>query len=252
MQHKRLILFMTVIGLMIAVGSVSVSYAQGQKATVIAYGDIVTGTITNEAAEVNYRFTGAEGDVIILQVTRYYGADSSAPTLDEPLLILTDPAGHSTEADGYGSAFLAVKLEITGDYGVVVSRADPASVGNFQLALYHPQTLLTSTPIQATINNDQTQYYWINMTDELRLSYHRTDGTFSPEITIITPGEFGLNTVGAIYGGLVEAGTLDVRIPSDGLYFVRVAESLYDFNFDPVTAEYTLEVVVRKGLPMSN
>ncbi|MBZ0317422.1 MAG: hypothetical protein K8L91_13460 [Anaerolineae bacterium] len=252
MQQKRLLLFVALIGLMIGVGTVTSSYAQGQKATVIAYGDIVTGTITDEAAEVNYRFTGAEGDVIILQVTRYYGADSSAPTLDEPLLILTDPAGHSTQADGYGSAFLALKLPITGDYGVVVSRADPASVGNFQLALYKPETLLPSSPMQATINNEQTQYYWINSTDELRLSYHRTDGTFSPEITIITPGEFGLNTVGAIYGGLVEAGTLDIRIPSDGLYFVRVEESLYDFNFDPVTAEYTLEVVVRKGLPISN
>lgn len=252
MQQKGLILFMTVIGLMIAIGSVSISYAQGEKATVIAYGDIVTGTITDEAAEVNFRFTGSEGDVIILQVTRYYGADSSAPTLDEPLLILTDPTGLSTQADGYGSAFMALKLTISGDYGVVVSRANPASVGNFQLALYHPETLLPSTPIQATINNTETRYYWINSTDELRLSYHRTDGTFSPEITIITPGEFGLNTVGAIYGSLVEAATLDIRLPTDGLYFVRLTESLYDFNFDPVTADYTLEVVVRKGLPISN
>lgn len=229
--------------------------AQGAKATVINYGDIVTGTITNDVYQVDYRFTGSAGDVIIAQLGRYYGDDSSAPTLDQPMLILTDPSGTTSQIDGYGTAVLALQLTTDGEHLLTATRTDGAtgtSVGAFQLALYKPEELVTTVPVTASITNEQTVFYWISATDELRLSYQRTEGTFAPEVAIVTPSDYGLVTVGLFSGNLVESASLDIRLPSTGLYFVRLTEGLLDFNFEPVEAEYTLELIVRKGLPITN
>lgn len=231
----------------------TITHGQGAKTAAIVYGESVAGELTNEAYEMQYRFAGTAGDVIIAQVERDYDNDTAPTTLDRPLLTLSDATGQLAQVDGFGTAVIAYQLAATMDYFLTVSRVDGAtgtSVGAFKLSLFNPTELLPAMPVEGVITNEDTTYYWINTEDEVRLSYTRTDGLFGPEIAVLTAGEAGLQTVALLSGSAVDAGTLDLRIPpGDSLYFVRLQESLMDFNFEPVDAEYTLTLVVQKGVP---
>src|SRR5438105_7489140 len=107
--------------LLIALLLISTSFAvSAQGGSAIAYGQTVTGKITNDNSRVIFTFQGHKGDVIDVSLTRTDG------TLD-PVLILADAQNNliamndETDADA-SAAIVSQQLPADGAYFLIVTR----------------------------------------------------------------------------------------------------------------------------------
>ncbi len=110
--------------------------ALAQGGGTIAYGQVVTGEITQDAPEVRYTFTGAAGDVVVIRM------NATQPGLDSYLELL-GPDGQSlqTNDDSGGSLNSLLgpfRLPASGTYTVIATRFmrdQGSSSGPFELSL---------------------------------------------------------------------------------------------------------------------
>jgi hypothetical protein len=168
--------------------------------------------------------------------------------LNNPAIILRDPAGQDlVRYDGFGSTVIVWQLPEDGVYTVVATRTDDSSgtsVGEFTLTLTVAAELTLATPISGSISNNATQYFVYRGADPFVFEFTRS-GDFAPEFTVntidtdITPGT--LDMVAVMGGRLATRGAIG-DIPGETVYVIRITEALFDFYFEDVTANYTLQL----------
>ena len=222
------------------------AFAQGD-ATQLSYGDVVTGEISNQSFEVPYVFTGAEGDVVLIEMTP---ADTSV--FYSPSIILLDadfnPIG---SVDGYEVATLAVQLPADGEYNLLATRTDGRAgdgEGEYTLSLLKPPAITADEAITGTIGNEETHYYIIDLSSPATLVYEHVGGDFYPAITIneivnYYDNYLDLTEVAAIEGKLITSASVSLQMGAEAtspLYVVTVAEGLWDWNYEPVSGDYSL------------
>lgn len=220
-------------------------FAQGD-ATQLSYGDVVTGEISNQSFEVPYMFSGASGDVILIEMRP---VDTSV--FYTPSVILLDADFNAiASVDGYDIATLAVQLPADGDYNLLATRTDGRAgdgEGEYTLSILQPPALSAGEVVSATIGNEETQYYTLDLTTPVTLVYEHVGGTFYPAITINEITNYDnyveLTQAATIEGTLITNASVGLQMGAEAtspLYVVTVAEGLWDWNYEPVTADYTL------------
>lgn len=237
--------FLISICLILLMTIVTITQAQGD--TPIEYGQTLTGEITNRNFEVPYVFSGAEGDVIVVEMA----AVDRGGDLDRPDIILLDGEGElladTSESYSFGEILLATILPADGEYIILATRADGRageSVGEYTLRLLKPPVLNVGEPIEDTAINTTSNFYTvISDGSALAIAYDKSAGEFFPQVSINRINEeYGLSDVVSMSGEEFEKG--QIYLPAgEGVYIITVSEAAFDFNFEDVQADYTLELV---------
>lgn len=213
----------------------------------IEVGQVVVGELTTDVFELTYTFAGEEGQVVVIT------ADPVDPLgdLNDTILKLRDASGtvlvDTTEAFSFGSSILAVQLPATGTYTVTVTRengAEGTSVGEFNLVVTSAAPITVDSPVTNSISSEgHDQYYVVNGDADFSLSYTKSAGDFFPDVVVYTidTTDGSLDEAGILSGNTFSIGTLGY-FTANTLYVVTVRERLFDFNFDEVTADYTLTI----------
>jgi hypothetical protein len=201
----------------------------------------VTGEITNESFAQDYVYKGTAGEVLVITLAPV----DILSDYDQPALLVTDESGRELiNDDSFGTLTIALELEEDGIYTITATRYDGAtglSVGEYTLTLTKPQEMALGDTVEGRIDNESTQYYMYRGEDDFILVYNR-DGSFAPQVSLITIGDNGiLNEVGFMGGDLVTAAAIGI-IPGETIYLIRLAPALFSFSFDTQVSDYTLEV----------
>lgn len=237
---RRLPAIALVLALVIAGGRVAVR-AQGNA---LQYGDVVDGEITNEAFEVEYTFTGSANDVVIIRMW----SEGFENTLSLPALALATAEnqllGSTTDHNSILDATLVATLPADGDYKILATRVDGSAsqtVGTFKLSVLKPEALTPGQPVTGSISSEDVAFYRVEAEGPFVLTYQRTGGTFSPEVSVNTVSDIGEAESQALLSGtIVRAGSLDIDPGGPGQFIVVLQQALWDFNFEVVSAEYSL------------
>lgn len=231
--------------LMIGLLSLTLAPLFAQDDDMIAYGDTVSGEVTNANFEVPFRFEGAAGDVIVVEMTDPEGilGEFSSPAI---LLLGTDGLLLGSVSTSFsGEVSLVARLPSDGVYTLLASRTDGRSgtgVGAFNLTLILPEVLTLGSEAKGSLTDDDTRYYAYVPDGAFELRYRKTGGDFSPtvQVNLINSGE--LQPVAILEGKGLSGGSLIVEPSSGALYIITLSEALFDFNFQTVTADFTLAV----------
>ena len=224
---------------------------QGDKQTNLVYGDVVLGTITDDAPQVRYRFEGAAGDVVAIEML---SADRSLSNpLSEPVLILLDEQGvemQSTQPDfPVDDTLLIAELLTDGMYTIIATRDEDVerkSVGAFELRLKHVDMLEVGAVRTVTSSNEQSGVYYAVQGDEaFQVVYERLAGAFWPEVSvyILTGENSGYDPLALASGrGLkqVALGTFEPGMT----YVVMIREAPFDYYGEVVDVEFDLWIEV--------
>lgn len=236
---KRWFMLMAVVLTLAMAGS---ALAQGDN-TPLAYGETVEGEVSDAQFEIPYQFTGAEGDVIHARMV----VDDSGEFY-EPSLILLD-ADNSVVAsyDGWYEAILLTPLPADGEYTLLASRVGGRTgtdAGNYTLTLDLLSGVTTGEPLTGEMSNEDVVLYAVPADVPFTLEFERVSGDFAPELTVNVLGEFGeFEVIGALYGQTIRKLSIDVEPDAEravDFYVIQLAQSQWDWNYEPVTVEYTL------------
>jgi hypothetical protein len=228
------------LALVIAGGSVAV-FAQGGT---LQYGDVVDGEITNEAFEIEYSFTGSANDLVIVRM--WTEGFENVLTLPALALATSDNQVLGTTADHTSimDATLVATLPADGDYKILATRLDGSAgqtVGTFKLSVFKPEVLTPGQSVTGSISSEDTAFYLVEAEGPFVLAYQRTGGTFSPEVSVNAVSDIGeAESRGLLGGTFVRAGSLEIDPGGSGQFIVTLQEALWDFNFEPISAEYSL------------
>jgi hypothetical protein len=98
--------------------------------------------------------------------------------------------------------------------------------------------------VEGSLTNEEMNYYIVETTGSFKVFYEKTGGTFYPGISMERIGsDRTLEEVALMEGEGLVAGMLGMEAGSSfaaTTYVVVVKQRLWDFNFDTVSAEYTL------------
>ena len=161
----------------------------------IAYGETVEGTITDTDSEQPWRFTGAAGDIVLIDMVA-----SESSQLD-PLLTLLDSSGNTLTSDDDGGIGLNARLgpyilPAGGEYTIQASHY--SGTGHYTL---HLQTLNTvprlrqGKPLQGHLDNaTPIEYYQIQAEGDapelVRLDVVSDTGTLNYPLQVYAPSGY--------------------------------------------------------------
>lgn len=242
-MFKR-ILLVTSLFSMLLLGALTVNAQDGGA---IAYGDTVQGEISNTAFEVEYKFEGTEGDLIVAIMA---DVDGVLGDFEAPGIILLGPDNAiitSVEESFTNQAILPAKLPSTGSYTLIATREGGRageSVGSYNLTLIQP-TLIEGT-VEGSVSSEGVAFYALETDQSFTLDYQKTGGEFNPRVQVSVIGEDGrLDEIGSLEGARVDSGSIGIAAGLEVSYFITLDEALFDFNFDEVTANFTLTATER-------
>lgn len=217
-------------------------HSQAQDGSTIQYGDTVSGEITNQSFEVAYTFTGAANDAVIIRMIPV----ETFGDLTTPAVMLLDSNNAVLGlVETYGDVTFAAVLPADGDYTILATRMDGRggdAVGEYSLSLINPSTLVLGKTVGGSLTSEEVNFYVIRDLTEFNLALELS-GDFHPELTINTLSEGSLSDEVSLYGSKMAGGSIhfrDTEAFGATVYVVKLEEALFDFNFDLVTAEYTL------------
>jgi hypothetical protein len=183
--------FFLLLSLLMLIGFYHPATAQ----SAIGFGQTVTGRIANDAFRILYAFTGRQGDIIDITVTRTDG------NLD-PILILTDDHNNliARDDDGgssYNAALISQPLPHDGTYFLIVSRFGQErglTVGAYSLTLSRvgitggqETALQYGDSVVGQLNGEQFQQVFIFQAkrgDIIRASLQRIAGDLDPYLML--------------------------------------------------------------------
>ena len=240
-MFKRTLTFVFIIVMLLAFAGV-----QAQDA--IEYGQSVSAEMTASDYEFRYTFSGNAGDVVIIRMdpVDIFG------DLDNPVLLLLGEAGlivDTNDSFSFGDALLAAELSAGGEYTVVATREDGIagdSVGEFTVEMVLAEELTADKALSGTATSDERpQYYIVNSSDAFGVRYEKKGGDLATQINVNTldADSGGLNEIAVMSGSDLEVGLLGI-FDSGSVYIVTVGEAPFDFNFDTVTADFELSLVI--------
>lgn len=240
----------TLVTLLLLILSLFVTAVSAQDGT-LAYGDVAEGEITSQKFEYEYSFEAKSGDVVILIMA----AVDIFGDLDSPLIDLLDSqnnlVGSTANQFSFNTATLAIEIPADGTYLAIATRQDGRSgdsVGAFTFSLLNPPVIAAGTPVTGSVSseNEQVNYYVVKNDSPFSIFYTKTAGDYFPElkISLIDTTNSGLKPVGFLSGEAMTVGAVG-NFAADTAYVVTVGspDAYYFFAFDPVTADYQVELV---------
>lgn len=245
---KRIALLSLALALIAAVLVVpgGTTHAQGGE---LEYGVTVQGELTAEAFEVTYTFSGTAGDIVVAEMGRL-DFDSD---IDEPAVQILDANGALLGlSEGFGTTRTVVILPADGVYTVVATRTDGIggeSVGPYLLTLYRAPVLQPGESFSDTTTSAEVDFYAINTAGLVNLNFNITGGDFRPAVTVSAIDSGEITDVFEVYGERLQGGTFTLQVFSGETLVVAVEEALFDFNFEPVTAEYSIGITASDAPP---
>lgn len=232
--------------------------ARAQTPLLIAPGETVQDTITNETYEIQYQFSGQAGDVYVFVM--HGGEIDAGRGLYQPALILQNPQNAVIASTfdqfqmfgAYGGAYLAVELPIDGLYTLVATREGGAAGGTsgaFTLSMIAPIRLQPGVPTSGAVQFGRDwDFYYYGGQDNFSVRYTRAGGDYWPEVAVHTSVNGNLTGVGYLLGDRMTRGQMGIFAGGDG-YFITVGAltSIYQTNNlyqEGARANYQIEVIV--------
>jgi hypothetical protein len=241
---------------LLALGGLATAFAQ-EEATEIAYGDVVDGEITNNEFEVNYVFSGAEGDIVLIEMFPEPG------TYDvDPKLQLKDDDGDVLfENDDflYPSSVIVAELRDDGEYTITATRyngEDGTSEGNYvlRLTLVEPISVgdTIDTQIFAVSDSEESampEFVILYSEDDVTVSVNMTasEGEIFPSLRMSTPDPDaygGYTTLVDFNPGVpIYNLSFNVELQDEQIYIIYagLAYASFSFDADPVDVSITVE-----------
>ncbi len=230
---------------------------RAQTPLLIAPGETVQDTITNEASAIHYQFSGQVGDVYVFVM---HGLDIGAGRgLYQPALMVRNPQNEVIASTldqfqmfgAYGGAYLAIALPLDGLYTLVATREGGAAggtTGAFTLSMLIPIHLQPGVPASGTVQFGRDwDFYYYNGQNNFSVRYAHTGGDYWPEVAVHTSANGSLTGVGYLLGDRVTQGQMGIFTGGEG-YFITVGAltSIYQTNNlypEGVSANYWIEVI---------
>ncbi len=224
--------FFSLVMSLLVLAFVMIAPSLAQNST-LTYGDTVTGEITNENYEVPYTFEGAEGDVIVVEMTMLEeGLD--------PFLQLKNAEGEIISFNddggiGLNSVMGPFVIPADGTYTIVATRymqADGGSAGSFELTLNRTEitTIALNEQVTVTLDAENTRVAFM-YSNEGENILHLMGTTTLPEdsipqmhIEVTDEGGNGLTS-----GYLDQQGNITI----DPLYMTESGNYLFTLHIDP-------------------
>jgi hypothetical protein len=225
------------------------SAIHAQTPPTLAYGDVVTGEISNTTFEHTYSFVGNNGDVIVIEmdsVDRSFFNPLWAPVL---ILRTSDETviADTTAAYSVDNAVLVAALTTSDEYTITAAREggeSGESTGQFRLTLNLIPQIMSDSPLTGQISSAEgSQYYWIRSEQPFSLHYTHLNGDFYPVVALnrIDAAEGGLDELAAISGEEISEAVIG-RFRADTLYILSISEDAFDFNSDEVFADFEIRL----------
>lgn len=213
----------------------------------IAYGDTVTGEITDGAYEWRYTFTGSAGDIVAVEM-RSQDRSLLNPLL-APNLRLRDPNNEllvdTAPLYPVDDTTLVAELPVSGDYLLVATResgAQGGSRGAFTLSLIQVPMLSAGESVPGTINpSDSAAYYAFKPSEPFSVVYSRQSGDYAPRVSV--------NRMDAETGALLPlayAGGVDLTVSCLGSFalshsvVIALTADEYAFTLEATHMNYDL------------
>ena len=242
---------------------------QGGATPPIAYGETVSGEITDENYEQRWAFQGAQGDVVTIAMARS-GDESGA--LDGYLLLLGPNGETLTEVDDANQSVMPTiayyVLPADGNYTIVATRfgfADGFSTGAYTLTLTRETSgglaavegstrwfqkapsgvhwLAYGEAIDGALDDAHTEDWYVFQGaagDAITVRMIPTDGALDPYIILTNAAGYELASHDDISPHRPEAGIAHFTLPDDGLYLLRATR--YGFEHGTSAGAYRLEL----------
>jgi len=216
--------------------------AQDETSPLIEYGQTVTGEITNKEFEVEYRFTGTTGDVIIIEMKP---VDTMGDLTSPEIVVLDTDYNVLWTADAYGDTTLSAMLPYDGDYTIFATRYGGRtgdSVGEYTLTLSNAPVLEVGVPVEGEISGEEVVYYAINTAGgAFTINYEKRGGELFPEVTFNVLNEGELEQTAALTG-TIAAGSLgiDPSILASDTFLLSIHKGVWDWSSSENTAAYEI------------
>lgn len=213
---------------------------------VLKYGDLVSGTTTEDEAEVSYEFEGRNGDLVIALANRAPRSEL-APEID-----ITNEDGDviSTSINSFSSisALIAFELPADGTYtlrvfGTTGLANAKDTFGDFTLQLINPPFISAGQEVDVRATSDQTLYYELENADEMVLTYTKASGSYNPSLSInaLDPRYGGFRTVMQIVtSDEVTQSTLSFTNVATDRLVLSVSRSFLNFASGTQNSRFTI------------
>lgn len=160
----------------------------------IAYGEVLSGEITDDVKRVEFGFDGQAGDIVFAQMVPaiddgVIGAHVSIT--DERERILADSSQLIVFGGGLGR-MIAAELLQDGKYTLTVFvREDSTQSGGFDVSVLQVQTLESGDVIEGEVTNTLRDTYStysavfaVDSRDDFTVTYEHTGGRYYPDVTV--------------------------------------------------------------------
>ncbi|MBI5927716.1 MAG: PPC domain-containing protein [Chloroflexi bacterium] len=237
---RKLLLFTTLL-MVIAGYTPAYSESHRQGSDQLPFGETVTGEITNTEFRQLYTFTGNEGQVIAIRMTRVDG------DLD-PVVLLMNTSGivlsYSDDDDeGRNALISSQRLPANGTYVVIATRfghEHGSTTGTYELRMdslgataSDGSSLRLGTSIVGEITDERHEVIYTFQAKRgqvINIYMKRTSGNLDPLIDLfdaaggyLITGDDDPNSYGSL-----NAAILNYMIPNDGSYIIRATRWGYD------------------------
>lgn len=238
MKRRYLLILLSIALLALFIPSAGAQEGSGA----IAYGETVSGEVSDQAFEVPFVFTGAANDVVVAQLQ---GADG----FDNPMLILLDAENNIlANVRSYNQVTLAAALPTGGQFTILASRdggRTGRSGGKFDLTLLKPPVLTAGAGSDGIVaERDATQFFVVDAEGAFTLNYERTQGEVGLQVVAsqmrANDNENFEEILGVLEGMHVNSGSLNVVSSEEGVFLVRVAASEFYYSDAPANTSFTL------------
>jgi len=227
-----------------------VTVGSAQDVPTLEYGDTVRGEITNAVFEVAYQFLGNPDDVVVIEML----ATDNDTELRAPEILLLDAEGNlladSINNIGIEEAVLVFQVPEEAFYTVIATREDGRGgddTGEYTLTLFQPPIIKADDVAESRISNvSRPLYFVVESEDDFTLTYEKQAGDFFPQVSVSTlPDNNGeLEEVAIASGDVLSLLTFGV-FEGGQPHIVIVERALFDFAFDTITADFTLQIDLR-------
>ena len=229
---------------MLALVLLTVPGVYAQDDSVLSFGNVATGEITNRHFEVEFEFVARAGDVAVITMTPQDTDDFRTPGI----ILLDDDYNVVGEAFDTYSVTLFYDVQDSASYYILATRNDGRSgegVGGFSLALTKAAELLNGQDLCDGATSELDKYYAIRTDGEFELSYQYIEGDFRPEVSInrIKSRGDGLDARVTLTGPSLERGSLGATVQSGNfvLLIVKIGQRAWDWS-DNKVADYRLRL----------
>jgi hypothetical protein len=215
----------------------------------LEYGQIVTGTITNNIPRAEYRFEGLRCETVAIHVRPISG------NLDPTLLIMGEDGTILARRDdtaGSLESSIEVRIPVSGPYTMIVSRFGfslGSTSGGYELSIERIGNgsasfcaLRYGDTVQNTISDQEPQVFYsfrARQGDIINLTMRRLTGNLDPYVQVVDNQQLLIAESDDTFGSL-DAQIDGLLIPADGTYFIVATR--YGAAAGPSSGNFTLSL----------